>query len=128
MGTMRRAAVAAGMLGMVARVGAAQTLPSLPAAATQHASSSIETRYKQLGMVVHAAKGQTLDQQKIDGRECYDGAKSQTGFDPLAAKSGNATAIAAQAVGAAATKPSQQVSAFKKSAGSCLKERGYTVK
>jgi len=127
MGTMRRAAVAAGMLGMVARVGAAQTLPSLPATATQQASS-IETRYKQLGLVVHAAKGQTLDQQKIDGRECYDGAKSQTGFDPLAAKSGNATAIAAQAVGAAATKPSQQVSAFKKSAGSCLKERGYTVK
>lgn len=127
MGIMRRAAVAAGMLGLVARVGAAQALPSLPAAATQHASS-IETRYKQLGMVVHAAKGQTLDQQKIDGRECYDAAKSQTGLDPLVAKSGNATAVAAQAVGAAATKPSQQVSAFKKAAGSCLKGRGYTVK
>ena len=126
MGIMRRAAVAAGMLGLVARVGAAQALPSLPSTA-QHASS-IETRYKQLGMVVHAAKGQTLDQQKIDGRECYDAAKSQTGFDPLVAKSGNATAVAAQAVGAAATKPSQQVSTFKKAAGSCLKGRGYTVK
>ena len=127
MGFMRTAAVAAGMLGMMARVGAAQALPSLPSTATKNASS-IETRYKQLGMVVHAAKGQTLDQQKVDGRECYDAAKSQTGFDPLVAKSGNATAIAAQAVGAAATKPSQQVSAFKKSAGSCLKGRGYTVK
>src|SRR5438046_9067768 len=83
MGIMRRAAVAVGMLGLLARVGAAQ---ALPAPATHHAPS-IETMYKQLGLVAHAAKGQTVDQQKIDGRECYDAAKSKTGFDPPVATS-----------------------------------------
>jgi hypothetical protein len=124
MGIMRRAAVAVGMLGLVARVGAAQALP-VPAT---HKAPSIETMYKQLGLVAHAAKGQTLDQQKIDGRECYEAAKSQTGFDPLVAKSLNATAVAAQAASAAASKPSQQVNTFKKAAGSCLQARGYTLK
>src|SRR5947207_15779877 len=117
MGIMRRAAVAVGMLGLLARVGAAQ---ALPAPATHHAPS-IETMYKQLGLVAHAAKGQTLDQQKIDGRECYDAAKSKTGFDPLVTKSLNATALAAQAANAAASKPTQQANAFKNAAGSCLK-------
>lgn len=124
MGITRRAAVAVGMLGLVARVGAAQALP-VPAT---HHTPSIETMYKQLGLVAHAAKGQTVDQQKIDGRECYEAAKSKTGFDPLVAKSLNATAVAAQAASAAASKPSQQVNAFKKAAGSCLQGRGYTLK
>jgi len=124
---MRRAAVAAGMLSLVAGVGGAQSLPSIPTTAIPHAAS-IETMYKQMGLIAHAAKGQTLDQQKIDGKQCFDAAVSQTGFDPRSAKTGNATAVAAQAANAAAVKPSKQVTAFKKSAGGCLQSRGYTVK
>ena len=124
---MRSAAVAVGMLGLMAHIGAAQSLPSLPTTAIPHAAS-IETMYKQMNLVAHAAKGQTLDQQKIDGRQCFDAAVSKTGFDPRAATTGNATAVAAQAANAAAVKPSKQVTAFKKSAGGCLESRGYTVK
>ena len=124
---MRSAAVAVGMLGLLARVGGAQALPSLPTTAIPHAAS-IETMYKQMGLIAHAAKGQTLDQQKVDGKQCFDGAVSQTGFDPRTATKGNATAVAAQAANVAAVKPSKQLTAFKKSAGGCLTSRGYTVK
>src|SRR6185312_12576278 len=49
----------------------------------------------QLGLVAHAAKGQTVDQQKVDAKECYDVAKSQTGFDPLTAPPVDPAAAAA---------------------------------
>lgn len=124
---MRRVAVAAGMVGLMTRIGAAQSLPSLPVPTAHHAAS-IETMYKQMGLVAHAAKGQTVDQQKIDGRECFNTAKSQTGFDPMTATSLNPTAVAAQAATVAGTKPTQQVNAFKKAAGGCLQSKGYTVK
>jgi len=124
---MRKAAVAAGMLSVMAGVGGAQALPSLPTTAIPHAAS-IETMYKQMGLIAHAAKGQTLDQQKIDGKQCFDTAVGATGFDPRTATSGNATALAAQAASVSSVKPSKQVTAFRKSAGGCLESRGYTVK
>lgn len=96
---MRRTAIAVALLGVVVPVVSAQTGGA--AAATQaisQAAPTVETVYKQLGLVAHAAKGQTLDQQKVDGRECYDVAKSQSGFDPM-----TATAVDPAAAAAAAT-------------------------
>ena len=119
-----RSVATAVALGLVTRLGGAQSLPSVPsipsgasaaapAAVAKHAPS-IETMYKQIGLVTHAAKGRTLDQQKVDGKECYETAKSQTGFDPLSAKTLSPTSPA--------------VAPFKKAAGSCFKSRGYTLK
>jgi len=91
MGIMRKVAVAAGMLGLMARVGAAQ---AAPAPATQQ-TPSIETVYKQLGMLAYPAKGQSSEQQRTDETECYAWAKGQTGFDPLTTTVDPAAAAAA---------------------------------
>jgi len=89
---MRSAFTAAVLLGLVARVVSAQATAAAPTA-----PPTIETVYKQLGLVAHAAKGQTVDQQKVDAQECYDVAKSQSGFDPLKAPPVDPAAAAAAA-------------------------------
>ena len=108
----RSASTAAIMLAVVARVISAQTAAAAPA--THHAPS-VETMYKQMGLVAHAAKGQTVDQQKIDAHECFNVAKGQTGFDPLSAASVDpaAAAAAAEKQAAAATQGQAVVGAAK---------------
>jgi hypothetical protein len=106
------------LLGAVTRVGDAQ---AAPAASTQQAPS-VETVYKQLGLVAHPAKGQTQDQQKVDARECFDVAKGQSGFDPLAAPTADpaaATAAATQQT-ADATQGAAVVGGAKGAAGGAL--------
>jgi hypothetical protein len=116
---MRSASIATLLLGVVAGVVSAQTAATMPA--THHAPS-IETMYKQMGLVAHAAKGQTVDQQKIDGRECFETAKSQTGFDPLSAASVDpaAAAAAAEKQAASATQGQAVVGAAKGTAAGAL--------
>ena len=43
-----------------------------------------KTMSQSLGLVVFPAKGQTADVQKTDEGACYDWAKQQTGYDPVA--------------------------------------------
>jgi len=116
---IRSASTAGIVLAIVARAGKAQTAAAAPA--THHAPS-VETVYKQIGLVAHAAKGQTVDQQKIDAHQCFDVAKGQTGFDPLSAASVDpaAAAAAAEKQTADATQGATVVGAAKGTAGGAL--------
>lgn len=48
------------------------------------APPAANTMSQSLGLVVFPAKGQTADVQKTDEGACYDWAKQQTGYDPVA--------------------------------------------
>lgn len=48
------------------------------------AQSAGKTMSQSLGLVVFPAKGQTADKQKADEAYCYDWARQQTGYDPVA--------------------------------------------
>ena len=115
----RTASMAVMLLGVVARVGGAQ---GGAAAATPQQAPSIESVYKNLGMLVYPAKGQNAEQQKLDQSECYAWAKGQTGFDPLTAAPVDpaAAAAAAQAQTADATQGAAVVGAAKGTAGGAL--------
>jgi hypothetical protein len=94
---MRKATLAAGMIGVVAQIGVAQG--AAPAAAHTAAQQpiSIDSAYKKLGMHAYPAKGQSAEQQKADTHECYAWAKGQTGFDPATAVAVDPAAAAASA-------------------------------
>jgi len=114
---MRTAFTTTVLLGLVARVVTAQATAAAPTT-----PPTIETVYKQLGLVAHAAKGQTLDQQKVDAQECFEVGKSQSGFDPLAATTvdPNAAAAAATQKTADATQGAAVVGAAKGTAAGAL--------
>ncbi|MCE7957009.1 MAG: hypothetical protein DYH06_03605, partial [Acidobacteria bacterium ACB2] len=63
-------------------VASAQQPAAQPAAPP--AAAPAKTMSQSLGLVVFPAKGQTVDQQKADEAFCYDWAKQQTGYDPVA--------------------------------------------
>jgi hypothetical protein len=57
------------------------TAPTPPAVTPATASQPISTG---LGAIVYPAKGQSAAQQSVDEQECYNWAKGQLGYDPLA--------------------------------------------
>jgi hypothetical protein len=91
---MRRGSIAIALLGLAAHAVSAQSGAAAPATKP---APTVESVYKQLGLLVYPAKGQSAEQQKHDGQECYDWAKGQTGFDPMTAAAVDPAAAAAAA-------------------------------
>lgn len=56
----------------------------VPLGLRAQAPPAAKTMSQSLGLVVFPAKGQTADVQKADEAACYDWAKQQTGYDPVA--------------------------------------------
>ena len=67
--------------GLFATAGAAASQESAPAPATAAPSAS-QSLAAQNGLFVFPAKGQDAAQQSTDESQCYDWAKTQTGYDP----------------------------------------------
>ena len=59
-------------------------LLAVPFVLAAQAPPAAKTMSQSLGLVVFPAKGQTADVQKTDEGACYDWAKQQTGYDPVA--------------------------------------------
>jgi hypothetical protein len=55
--------------------------PTRMASATPPTQSAVQSR---LGVYVFPKNGQSTDKQRVDEMHCYDWAKGQTGFDPIA--------------------------------------------
>jgi len=118
---VRKTALAAGMIGVVAQIGVAQGAPAAAHTAAQQ-TVSVDSAYKKLAMHAYPAKGQSAEQQKTDTHECYAWAKGQTGFDPATAVAVDpaAAAAAAQQQTADATAGAAVVGGAKGAAGGAL--------
>ena len=75
----------------------------------------VETAFAQQQPIVYPSGGQTSQKMQYDRFQCYEWAKGQTGFDPMAPPS------------VTAPPPRQQGGCYNRAWGACMTGRGYTV-
>jgi len=88
----------------------------LPAPAAAVPTSDSPAPANPIAVAIDPRRGQSADQQAMDRYECYRFAVAQTGFDPLAAKSGAATGDLARSD-----------AEYSRAQTVCLESRGYSV-
>jgi hypothetical protein len=84
-------------------------IPLILAGVQQPAAPASQTMSQSLGLHAFPAKGQTAAQQQQDEMACYNWAKQDSGFDPIAASAAQIQAPAAQ--------PAQQAAPSTRGAG-----------
>jgi hypothetical protein len=78
-------------------------------------SAAPDSPAPQADLIIYPKNGQSKDQQAADQYECYNWAKSQTGFDPT------------QPGGGGSGNPDQGRSNYNRAMSACLQGRGYQV-